>query len=138
MTIDDIKRILENHRKWLTGEAGGERANLRGADLSGAYLPSAPIIPDLHQRMAEATDPKGALIMDSWHTCETTHCRAGWAIHLAGNEGYALEEKVGPCVAGALIYHASTGMVPDFFTSNADALADIKACAGKAAAPTPN
>ena len=30
--------ILEKHRKWLRGEDGGERANLYGADLSGANL----------------------------------------------------------------------------------------------------
>ena len=33
-----IKGILEKHQKWLNGEAGGERANLSEADLSGANL----------------------------------------------------------------------------------------------------
>ena len=34
---DAMKRVLDNHAQWLTG-AGGERANLRGANLSGADL----------------------------------------------------------------------------------------------------
>ena len=43
MTSEEIKEILEKHRKWLTDEEGGERAdlsgaNLRGTDLSGADL----------------------------------------------------------------------------------------------------
>ena len=38
MTKNKIKKILELHRKWKLGEIGGEYANLRGADLQGAYL----------------------------------------------------------------------------------------------------
>ena len=39
----DLKQILELHKKWLDNEVGGERAdlrdaNLRSADLSGAGL----------------------------------------------------------------------------------------------------
>ena len=32
----DIQEVLQRHRKWWTGEDGGECANLSGADLSGA------------------------------------------------------------------------------------------------------
>lgn len=70
-----------------------------------------------------------SLEMSRWHACKTTHCRAGWAIALAGRRGYALERKRGPSVAGALIYHASTGRIPEFYASNEDALADIQKCA---------
>jgi hypothetical protein len=45
--------------------------------------------------------------------------------------GAALERDLGSCAAGALIYHASTGRVPDFFASDDDARADIEACAAK-------
>ena len=38
--------------------------------------------------------------MGSWHTCDTTHCIAGWAVRLAGDEGKALEEKFGTANAG--------------------------------------
>ena len=40
----DIKLILEKHAKWIRGEDGGERADLRGANLRGANLCDA----DLH------------------------------------------------------------------------------------------
>jgi hypothetical protein len=38
--------------------------------------------------------------MGAWHTCDTTHCIAGWAVHLAGDEGKALEAKHGTHLAG--------------------------------------
>jgi hypothetical protein len=40
MTTTDLKKILDAHREWAVGN-GGERANLRSADLSGAYLSGA-------------------------------------------------------------------------------------------------
>jgi hypothetical protein len=113
------------------------RANLRGADLTDANLSGAdlafarldlevPIVPDIDRVILEAVGPDGDnLDMETWH-CGTSHCRAGWAIHKAGEAGYALERAVGPDVAGALIYHASAGYVPDFYASNDEALADIR------------
>lgn len=38
MTRTELSEILERHRKWLAGEAGGQRADLRGADLCEADL----------------------------------------------------------------------------------------------------
>ena len=35
---DELNNIFEKHTMWLNHEPGGERANLRGADLSGANL----------------------------------------------------------------------------------------------------
>jgi hypothetical protein len=68
--------------------------------------------------------------MADWHTCDTTHCRAGWAIHLAGDAGRTLEERVGPSTAGALIYlRSGAERVPDFHCSDEAARADIVACA---------
>lgn len=117
-------------------------ANLRGASLSRSYLLNAimphldvPIIPDIHKAIYQAVSKDGSLNMDSWHTCETTHCRAGWAIHLAGDAGKELEKKVGSDVAGALIYMASDPSlerVPDWFASNEDSMDDIKKMAGVA------
>ena len=73
-----------------------------------------------------ADDQCGGLKMEHWHACDSVHCRAGWAIHLAGAARYALEEKVGPAAAGGMIYRASTGRWPDFYATNAAALADIR------------
>jgi hypothetical protein len=104
-------------------------ANLRGADLRGANV---PIVPRLHTMILAALDTGGTLDMDTWHseTCATTHCRAGWAIALAGKAGKELEDKVGPAVAGALISVASCpaleGRVPNFYDTNDGALADIR------------
>ncbi len=116
-------------------------ADLRGADLSGAVLRDAvlrgagiPVVKNLDAEILKVvTEGSGKLEMGGWHTCETTHCRAGWAIHLAGKPGYDLEREIGSCAAGALIYHASTGRVPNFFAGNDEAMQDIKACAEKQA-----
>ena len=55
-----------------------------------------PIVPELHARIFAAVSQPGvydasgnqvipqALGMDAWHTCEYTHCRAGWVVVLAG------------------------------------------------------
>ena len=40
-TTDDLKKILDLHRKYLYGEDGGSGANLSRADLSGAVLRGA-------------------------------------------------------------------------------------------------
>lgn len=66
----------------------------------------------------------GSLDMSKWHTCETTHCRAGWAIQHAGEAGKALEKKFGAEIAGKMIYAASRPEkpLPNFFASTSDAL----------------
>lgn len=38
MTTEQLKEILEAHKKWLNGKEGGEKAHLCGADLRGADL----------------------------------------------------------------------------------------------------
>ena len=41
--IENLGEVLEKHRKWLKSEDGGERANLRSADLRHADLSSADL-----------------------------------------------------------------------------------------------
>ena len=41
ITQDELQEFLRKHKLWLANEPGGERANLRGADLSGANLRGA-------------------------------------------------------------------------------------------------
>ena len=43
MEASKLKEILEKHKMWLNGEEGGERANLRSADLIGADLIGADL-----------------------------------------------------------------------------------------------
>jgi len=116
-------------------------ANLSGADLSGANLSdanlsgakgiTAPVIEDIDGRILKAIEAGGKLEMGQWHTCETTHCRAGWAIHFAGDFGKSLEERIGPSAAGALIYWASCKRIPNFFATNKEAMEDIRKGAAK-------
>ena len=110
------------------------RAVLRGADLrdwEGNDTIAMFAVPSLHRKMLAAIETEGCkLDMATWHQCETTHCRAGWAVQLAGPAGKALEWAIGPAAAGALIHLASCpaldGKVPDFYASNEEALADIR------------
>ena len=106
-------------------------ANLCGADLRYAIgLPQAPAIAGLDKLVLERIEVPGALEMGTWHTCATTHCLAGWAITLAGEAGARLEQTLGPAAAGALIFHDSTGSVPNFYGSNEEALAEMRKRAG--------
>jgi len=73
--------------------------------------------------------------MTSWHVCETTHCRGGWVVTLAGEEGKKLEAFHGTLLAAQLIYDASD---PDqrfnpcrFFDTDEAALQDMKRLAEK-------
>ena len=105
-------------------------ADLSGADLSGADLSGAdlPIIKNIHQEIYAAASQPSALDMGHWHVCDTTHCRGGWVVFLAGQGGKDLEETMGTAAAASLIYMASDphlDRVPDFYSSNADALADM-------------
>ena len=43
MTGEQLNSILEQHKKWLDCEEGGIRADLRGANLSGANLRGADL-----------------------------------------------------------------------------------------------
>ena len=114
-------------------------ANLQGADLQGAAVGGAaadglilgpapdPTLPLAVARMVLA-DPDKALKMESWHTCDTTHCLAGWAIHLSGPAGYFLEAATSPSVAGLLL---APSLAPYFYVGNDEAL---EVCRGIVAA----
>ena len=122
--------------KWAYLEGANLKgAYLKGANLEGAYLKGAnlqgeiPKIENIHQTVYVAACQKDALDMSDWHSCGTTHCRAGWVVTLAGEEGKKLEDKIGTPAAAALIYWASDEklkQLPDFYCGNADALADMK------------
>jgi hypothetical protein len=119
-------------------------ANLSGANLSDANLRGAdwiPVIPNIHSTVYEAASAGGALDMGSWHSngfCGTTHCRAGWVTHLAGEAGRVMEGIMGTAAAAALIYAKSDPKmkrVPNFHATDEAALADMKRLADAEAAP---
>ena len=67
--------------------------------------------------------------MREWHSCETTHCRAGWVVTLAGEAGKALEEFHDTPLAALLIYAASSPLkvsMTRFYETNEVAMADMK------------
>ena len=107
-----------------------------------------PVIPTIDAAIEDAINAGGILEMSTWHGpgaiwCGTVHCRAGWAVHLAGEEGKALQDCFQDCFelgdagsaeqAGNLIYLASRpGQdAPPFLTSEATAWADIQKCAAE-------
>jgi len=80
-----------------------------------------------------------ALDMGKWHTCETTHCRAGWVTTLAGEAGKRLEEFHNPELAAMLIYRESGYHINParFYDGNDEAMADMKRLAEEEPSPRP-
>lgn len=67
--------------------------------------------------------------MKTWHTCETTHCRAGWVVTLGGEAGKKLEQFHNTELAASLIYRESSPhkvSAARFYDSNDDAMEDIR------------
>ena len=57
MTSEEIKKVLDLHKKWLNNEDGGERANLRWADLSCVNLSGAKLrLADLRETTLRLAD----------------------------------------------------------------------------------
>jgi hypothetical protein len=87
------------------------------------------VIPNIHQTIyAAASNPK-ALDMSTWHTCDNTHCWAGWVVTLAGAEGKKLESFFDTPLAAMKILDASSPLQVSpvrFFEGNADALREMK------------
>jgi hypothetical protein len=92
-----------------------------------------PVIEGIHNKVLTAIESPGHdLEMGSWHSCETTHCRAGWVVHLAGKEGYELERKTSTAFAAMQIYDKSSEIkvsTTRFYEDNKKAMDDIKRCA---------
>ena len=79
-------------------------ADVSGVDVSGAILSGVPFVENIDAKMLAAIEANkkagtNGLKMESWHGkervdetnwCQTTHCRAGYAICLAGKEGFEL------------------------------------------------
>jgi len=88
------------------------------------------VVPDIHARIYEAVSQPGALDMGDWHRCAETHCRAGWAVTLAGEAGRELERFYNTPLAALMIYDASDPKFKinpgRFYDNNEAALADMK------------
>ena len=126
---DQPERSPLTREQW---QAQKPRTDAERAARFRARHPEVPVIENLDARMLAAIEAPGCgLDMSQWHSCATTHCRAGWAITLAGTKGAELETQYGPARAGRMIYLASNGRVPFFFDTKERALADIRAQAAE-------
>ena len=66
MTNDELREIIEKHKKWLKNQEGGERADLRGADLRDADLRGADLRDaDLRDADLRDADLRGADLRDA-------------------------------------------------------------------------
>jgi hypothetical protein len=64
--------------------------------LSETIDVKVPLLPYLNTKVLSAVlDNGNKLEMSIWHVCKTTHCRAGWTIHVCGKQGYDLEKEIG-------------------------------------------
>ena len=135
---DEFKeRSLRDQRGEAIKKALGSDSNLSGSDPSGSDLSGVPAIPNIHQAIYAVASAPGCLEMGSWHKCETTHCRAGWVVTLAGEAGKDMEWCIGTPAAAALIYLKSDPKIeriPNFYAGNEEALADMKRLAEAEAA----
>lgn len=125
--------------KWFVEDLAYDDLLGSGADLSDFEISGVPVIPNINSAILEAVrTPGNQLYMSDWHgtreqpDCKTAHCIAGWAVHLAGPEGYALEAAMpgdydeATAEAAALIFAASgCPIIPDFFTSNERAMEEL-------------
>ena len=143
-----VRRAPTGDQPHLSHEERAARRKAREAERAARFRvdhPDVPVVAHLDAQILRHIEVGKLLFdMDNWHgegptgveatveACGTTHCRAGSAIHLAGEAGYALERKLGSAEeAGRAIYLASTGRAPYFFGSNERALADIRRCAAE-------
>ena len=84
---------------------------------------------DIHKAVYAAITADGHnLDMSSWHTCNTTHCRGGWVVHLAGEAGYALERFHNAALAAQLIYRESGAPINPcrFYDDDEAAMAEME------------
>ena len=102
MTSEEIKKVLDLHKKWLNNEQGGERANLSEADLRGANLSEADLRKaDLHWADLREADLHWAELSEA-NLSEANLHRA----NLRGAELYRAN-LIGAVLSGAELYRAN-------------------------------
>ena len=91
MEQDELEKILKSHREWLLGITGGERAELRNYDLTGADLRNVDLRnSDLRGANLRNSDLRGANLDF-----------ASWPLWCG-----SLKVKVDSRIAKQLMYHA--------------------------------
>mgnify|MGYP003441874938 CR=1 FL=1 len=101
-------------------------------------------VPNIFREILKGVELHG-LEMDMWHgpgsvqfdkpqwECETTHCWAGWAVHLGGQKAYECENNSSTAAVAMNIFRRATPGIPvyhsDFYMPNDYAKMRIKECA---------
>lgn len=131
-TPEELAAMIGGHKKWIKGEECGSRADLRGANLRDADLSGAVGLPEkikgFRALVAKTIleNPAERLNMENWHTCETTHCIAGWAVHLAQNGRYLESQMNTPGAARCLLGLLDKGEDSLFYRSNYDVIDTLR------------
>ena len=85
-----LDKIIQRHKMWIAGEAGGKRADLHGADLQWADLRMADLLgADLHGADLRGADLRGAKLD-----------YASWPLRCG-----SLDVKIDARIAAQLVYH---------------------------------
>ncbi len=101
-------RQIMNLREILANDVGGAAGPGDYSDLEDDDMSQVPVVDDHDRRLRELAQVVLAspdhLQMESWHSdCGTSHCIAGWAIRLAGEEGARLAALNDPEIAGYIL-----------------------------------
>ena len=119
MTREEIKKVLELHKKWLNVEQNGEKANLREADLhranlSGANLSEANLSgADLSEADLRGANLSGANLSEAeLHRADLrgTNLR-GTELHRANLSGADLDFSCFPLWCGGSKFQCDTKLV---------------------------
>jgi hypothetical protein len=115
-----------------------DRIGLQADPTKGASgPPPVPMIENVHQTVFAAASNPNALNMSNWHSCDNTHCWAGWVVTLAGDAGKQLEAFFDTPLAAMKILDASSPLKVSpalFFETNEDALRHMQDLAARESA----
>lgn len=96
----ELKEILDKHKKWVNGEAGGVRADLRNVDLRGADLRCVDLrcadlrCADLQCAYLRSTDLRGTDLRDTnVYGADLKGAYRPWLVY-AGNIGSRRSETI--------------------------------------------
>jgi hypothetical protein len=120
MNAEELKVVIEKHKKWLYDKDGGEQANLRGASLRGANLREANLRgadlygADLSGADLYGADLYGANLRGAKNIISVTPIGSRGDMLIAVNHGDHVMVKTG----------CFWGMLDEFETANKDTHGD--------------
>jgi len=101
------------------------------AGLVGYRHPGTPMVENPDQMVLDALASGGSLCWLGVDESTSSRSWPEWIVHLTGDEGRALAERLGTYTAASLIYLASGREAPDFCWEERDAEILIRLGAGR-------